>query len=160
MSEGKNILGISKKTFLAGLIVAVLFSSTISVLASMQFAVLRGPRGEKGDQGLQGPPGTDANAKAYISASLAGDFRNQSLSLPHIHYVSGLIINFGNETAHNVTLIVTFHKAHGNFTATDSLGTILPHEILSYRHSFEVEPYPYPYLIGENNYISWKLDWT
>jgi len=50
MSEG--IVGISKTTFIAGIVIAVLAASLISTVASMQLAV--GPKGEKGDTGLQG----------------------------------------------------------------------------------------------------------
>lgn len=54
MSEARN-LGISKTTFIVGLIIAILASSLISIAVSMQWA--RGPKGDKGDVGQTGPKG-------------------------------------------------------------------------------------------------------
>jgi hypothetical protein len=51
MSEGT-----SKTSFIAGLIIAILASSAISTVVSMQWA--KGPKGDKGDQGDTGPQGT------------------------------------------------------------------------------------------------------
>jgi len=56
MSEGKNLTGISKTTFIVGLIIAILASSLISALVAM--AVIRGLQGEQGQQGLQGEQGS------------------------------------------------------------------------------------------------------
>jgi hypothetical protein len=68
MTELKT--GISKTMFIAGLVIAIVASSLIASVVSMQYA--RGPKGDKGDigntgatgamgpqgvQGLQGPPG-------------------------------------------------------------------------------------------------------
>jgi hypothetical protein len=47
--------GISKATFLTGLIIAVLASSLISSVVSMKFSL--GPKGDKGDKGDTGPQG-------------------------------------------------------------------------------------------------------
>jgi hypothetical protein len=58
MSEGKSYMGISRTTFLVGVIIAILASTTISTMVSMQFA--KGPKGDKGDKGdpgIQGPIG-------------------------------------------------------------------------------------------------------
>ena len=60
MSEGKSLTGISRTTFIVGLIIAILASSFISTLVAMQWAVIQGPKGDPGLQGLQeeqGPPG-------------------------------------------------------------------------------------------------------
>jgi hypothetical protein len=56
MSEGKN-LGISKTMFIIGLIIAILASSLISVMAAMQWALVKGPKGDTGATGSQGPQG-------------------------------------------------------------------------------------------------------
>jgi hypothetical protein len=58
MIEGK--IGISKTTFMVGIIIAILVSNLISVFAVAQFALIKGPKGDKGDigpMGPQGPPG-------------------------------------------------------------------------------------------------------
>lgn len=60
MSEGKTLTGISTTTFIAGLIIAILASSLISALISMQIPGEQGPQGltgPQGEQGLQGIPG-------------------------------------------------------------------------------------------------------
>jgi hypothetical protein len=56
MTEGKN-LGISKTTFIVGLIIAIVASSLISVLATTQLALIKGPKGDKGDKGDTGATG-------------------------------------------------------------------------------------------------------
>ena len=54
-------LGISNRTFIAGLIIAILASSTLSTVIATQWVIgPQGPKGDKGDtgpQGLQGPQG-------------------------------------------------------------------------------------------------------
>jgi len=57
MTERKN-LGISKTTFIVGLIVAIVASSLISVLASTQLSLVKGPKGDKGDKGDTGATGS------------------------------------------------------------------------------------------------------
>ncbi len=57
MSEGKSLTGISKTTFIAGLIVAILASSALSTVVATQWAIIQGPKGDKGDTGPQGPQG-------------------------------------------------------------------------------------------------------
>jgi hypothetical protein len=49
--------GISRTTFIVGLIIAILASSVISTVVSMQWALVQGPKGDKGDQGDAGPQG-------------------------------------------------------------------------------------------------------
>jgi len=50
--------GISKATFIAGLIIAILASNLLStVIATQLLTGPQGPKGEKGDTGLQGPQG-------------------------------------------------------------------------------------------------------
>ena len=61
MTEVKNIIGVSKTMFIIGIIIAILSSTVVSTVVTIQWA--RGPKGEKGDpgpqgiQGLQGPQG-------------------------------------------------------------------------------------------------------
>jgi len=59
MNDGK--VGISKKMFIAGLIIAILASSLISVVAMSQLSTTLGLKGEKGDKGDTGATG-DAGA--------------------------------------------------------------------------------------------------
>lgn len=55
MSEGKSLTGISKTTFIAGLVAAILASSLLSSAVSMQLT--KGPKGDTGPAGPQGPKG-------------------------------------------------------------------------------------------------------
>jgi len=57
MSTEEKYVGISKTTFLVGLLIAIIASSLISTLVAMQWAVIQGPKGDKGDTGEQGPQG-------------------------------------------------------------------------------------------------------
>lgn len=50
-------LGISKTTFIVGLIIAIVASSLVSVLATTQLALIKGPKGDKGDKGDKGETG-------------------------------------------------------------------------------------------------------
>jgi len=49
--------GISKTAFIVGLIIAILASSLVSTVVSMQWALVQGPKGDKGDPGPTGPQG-------------------------------------------------------------------------------------------------------
>jgi len=53
--EKMSEVGISKTTFILGIVIAILASSIISTAVSMQWA--QGPQGLKGEQGLQGEQG-------------------------------------------------------------------------------------------------------
>jgi hypothetical protein len=55
MSETKISSGISKTTFIVGLLIAIVLSSAFSTLIALQFA--KGPKGDKGDKGDTGPLG-------------------------------------------------------------------------------------------------------
>ena len=58
MSEGKIVAGVSRTTFIVGLVVAILVSSALSTVIATQWAVgPQGPKGDKGDTGLRGPQG-------------------------------------------------------------------------------------------------------
>jgi len=57
VSEIKTSVGISKTLFVVGLIIAILASTLISTVVSMQWALIQGPKGDKGDQGDTGPQG-------------------------------------------------------------------------------------------------------
>jgi hypothetical protein len=57
MSEGKTSVGVSRNTFIVGLIIAILISSLLSVGVAMQFGLLKGPKGDKGDTGATGQQG-------------------------------------------------------------------------------------------------------
>jgi hypothetical protein len=69
--------GVSRRIFIAGLIVAILASSSLSTIIATQWAVgPQGPKGDKGDTGPQGPPGVSKIPVAYkvhdLSISLDG----------------------------------------------------------------------------------------
>jgi len=56
--EEMSEIGISKTTFMLGIVIAILASSIISTAVSMQWAQgPQGPQGEQGSQGLQGEIG-------------------------------------------------------------------------------------------------------
>ena len=50
-------VGISKTMFAVGLVIAVLVSSVLSTVVSMQWVMIQGPKGDKGDAGSQGEQG-------------------------------------------------------------------------------------------------------
>jgi len=54
MSEGKSLKGISRTTFIVGLLIAILASSCISTLIAMRWVGLQGPKGDKGEKGDKG----------------------------------------------------------------------------------------------------------
>jgi len=62
MSEGINLAGISSKTFVVGIVIAILASSAISTVAITQFGLIQGPQGEKGNTGPKGPQGEQGPA--------------------------------------------------------------------------------------------------
>jgi len=55
MVKNKSLSGISSTTFIAGLVAAILVSSSLSTVIATQWA--RGPQGEQGPQGIQGIQG-------------------------------------------------------------------------------------------------------
>jgi hypothetical protein len=56
MSETKSLTGVSQRTFIVGLIVAILASSALSTGVAMT-VIQQGPQGPKGDTGDTGPQG-------------------------------------------------------------------------------------------------------
>lgn len=88
MAEGMNH-GISKKTFIVGLIIAILASSMVSVGAVTQLPFIKGPKGDKGDkgdtgatgpQGPQGPQGPKGEQGPQGPAGPATTFAKWSLT--------------------------------------------------------------------------------
>jgi len=66
--------GVSRTTFLVGVVVAILVSSLMSAVISMQYA--RGPKGDKGDTGPIGPQGPPSISKiplAYTVSSVGAE---------------------------------------------------------------------------------------
>ena len=63
MPEEKESVGISRTTFIIGIVAAILAASLLSTVIAMQWAIVQGPKGDRGDtgpqgeQGLQGPRG-------------------------------------------------------------------------------------------------------
>jgi len=151
MSEGKNLAGISRTTFIVGLVIAILVSISISTLVTTQTDLAKGPKGDPGPQGLQGvagpqgtqgpqgiqgpegsqgspgetglqgpqgetgpqgPPGTEMAAD--VSALLTITFTSVSPGDDR-HDVEGIIINFGTETAYNVTIDLTWDLGGGMY---------------------------------------------
>jgi len=76
--SAKNYPWVSRRTFIAGFIVAILISSLISFIIATKLAVgPQGPKGEKGEPGPRGPPGISEIPVAYkvheSSISLDGE---------------------------------------------------------------------------------------
>jgi len=63
MSETKISSGISRTTFIAGILIAIILSSVLSTLIALQFA--KGPKGDKGDTGPQGIQGLTGPAPVF-----------------------------------------------------------------------------------------------
>ena len=59
MSKRTSLSGISSTTFIAGLVAAILVSSSLSTVIATQWA--KGPQGEIGPQGIQGPQGSQGD---------------------------------------------------------------------------------------------------
>ena len=65
VSEGKSLTGISKTTFIVGILISILTSTVISALVITQTDLAKGPKGETGatgPQGITGPQGTTGPA--------------------------------------------------------------------------------------------------
>jgi len=168
MSEGKSI---SKTTFIVGLIIAILASSIISTVVSMQWALIQGPKGDKGDtgpqgeqglqgetgsQGPQGPKGDKGDVGGVtpdVTASLTSTYHNVLLGTDY-HDVEGLLINFGSDPAYSVTITITWHiTAGGEHTEpAHSLGTFSGHRIYAYSKRF--------YFEGSFDYMTWEITWS
>ena len=70
MSGTKSLTGVSQRTFIVGLIVAILASSALSTGVAMTVIQQgpQGPKGDKGDTGAAGAPGEDgADASGGIA---------------------------------------------------------------------------------------------
>ena len=72
---------VSRRTFLIGLIIAILASSAISTVISTQWT--RGPQGEKGDIGLQGIQGELGPQGTQGQQGLLGETGDTGLQGPH-----------------------------------------------------------------------------
>jgi hypothetical protein len=172
MAEGKS-LGISKTTFIVGLIITVLASSLISVLATTQLALVQGPKGDKGDkgdtgatgpqgsqgpqglqgiQGPQGPAGQDANVRPALSAY----FKADSMYISPKTYVTfdGFMVNFGSNPAYNVRITFTFTIYGGQYVRTYDYGAMWGHRVASLwiQFSFDLQFSSYSYV--------WQITWT
>jgi len=171
MSEGKSLTGISKTTFIVGLIAAILASSFISTIVAMQWAVVQGPKGDKGDtgpqgpqgpQGLQGPAGPKGDTgpqgpsggvQPDVTASLSDTYTNVLLGTDY-HDVTGLLINFGSSPAYSVTITITWHITGGgtHTEPADLIGTLSGHRIYEYSKRY--------YFEGGYDYITWEITWS
>lgn len=164
--SGKNISGISKTTFVVGLIVAIVASSLISTLVAIQWAVVQGPKGDKGDtgaqgpqgeqgiqgiQGIQGPEGPPGTVAADVSALIEVAFSSVWLG-DDKHEVSGFIINFGRDAAYDVKIDFTWNLGGGQYVyKTIHTGTMYGHVIREVSATY--------YFEGQGSY-SYEITWT
>lgn len=171
MSQEKRVKGISRTTFIVGLVIAILASTLISTLVSMQWALIQGPKGDKGDtgqqgpqgeqgpQGLQGPVGPKGDkgdpggVEPYITASLTSSYTNVLIGTDY-HDVEGLVINFGSNPAYGVTITITWHITGGgeHTEPADSIGTLSEYQIYRYSKRF--------YFEGSYDYITLEIAWS
>jgi hypothetical protein len=80
MSEVKT--GISKTMFVIGLIVAIVVSSLIASVVSMQYA--KGSKGDKGDTGATGPQGPPGFGTPDYDSGWRDIATGQTLTLAHV----------------------------------------------------------------------------
>ena len=171
VNGGKNPTGVSRTTFIVGLIIAIVASSLISTVVSMQWALIQGPKGDKGDTGLQGaqgeqgpqgatgpqgpqgPEGPPGGVEPDVTASLASTYTDVIFGTDY-HDVEGLVMNFGSDPAYSVTITITWHiTAGGEHTEPAvSVGTLSGHEIYEVSERF--------YFEGGYDYMTWEITWT
>ena len=71
MSKLRNLVGISTSTFIAGLVVAILVSSLLSIIVITTLWA-RGPQGETGSPGPQGETGPQGSLGVLTVENLSG----------------------------------------------------------------------------------------
>jgi len=174
LSGEKASIGISKKLFATGLIVAILSSIMINYGISSIFIKQgpRGPQGETGPQGLpgpegpqgpqgeqgpqgpmgpRGPEGPPGGVEADLSAYLESDW----MYIEPKTYLTftGFLINFGSQPAYNVQIKFTFTIHGGEFIRTYDYGAIGGHDVsrLWIQFSFDLYFDSYSY--------SWDITW-
>lgn len=166
VSERNNAIGISKTTFVVGLVVAILASSLISSFVAITVIQGQGeqglageqgppgPKGDKGDigpKGETGPAGQDANVEADLSAYLKSDLIH--IDSKTILTFTGFMINFGVQAAYNVQMKFTFTIYGGEFIRTYDLTPMWGHDVRSLwiQFSFDLEFDSYSY--------KWTIIW-
>ena len=146
-----EVVGISQRAFVAGLIAVLVVSVVLSYgISSVALPVLKGekgdpgpqgPQGEQGPSGLQGPQGEtglqgpkgdkgDPGAVAVdVTALLTITYTSVWLGDDR-HDVEGFAVNFGTTPAYNVKLDLTWDLGAGKFVyKTITIGTMQGHEI-------------------------------
>lgn len=161
MSEGKSSTGISKTTFIIGLIAVLVASLLLSYAISSTFVKVgpqgpQGIQGETGPQGIQGPKGDKGDPGGVtpdVTASLTSTYTDVWLGTDY-HDVTGLIINFGSDPAYSVSIQIIWHlTAGGEHTEpADSIGTLSGHRIYEYSKRY--------YFEGGYDYITWEITWS
>jgi hypothetical protein len=173
MAEGKNI-GITKTTFVIGIIVAILVSSLISVFAvsqlnlSTQSSQVNGLKGDKGDTGATGPQGPKGDTGATGPAGPQGPSGNIPVALSAnldssmmdvnqktIVTFTGFIINFGTTTANNVVIRFTFIINEGQFIKTYNLPSSIGGQSV---RSLWIQ-FPFDFQFSSYN-VNWVITWT
>lgn len=152
MSEGKNLAGISRTTFIVGLVIAILVSTSISTLVITQTDLAKGPKGDpgpqglqglqgpKGDKGDQGEPGiTIISAPADIRILITVTYTSVWLGEDR-HDVEGFVINFGTETAYNVKIKLTWDLGEGMYVyKTIDIGNPWGHYVGPFKATYYFE---------------------
>lgn len=157
MSEGNDSLGISRTTFVAGLVIAILVSTVISTIVITQTDLARGPQGSQGlqgetgpqgPQGSPGPPGTvPADVKALITVTFTSIWWGEDR-----HDVEGIIINFGTEMAYDVKIEFTWNLGEGKYVfKTIEVGNVWSHYIGEISETYYFE---------EQGTYSYEITWT
>ena len=125
--------GISRKTFVAGIIVAIVVSSLVSVTASMEWALVKGPRGAtgltgatglSGATGLTGPQGPRGLETSYASAPVSS-YMQLNLTAPNTFVdLPGLSVTINLNTTCNLLILFSIGILE--------LGTVQPMHFRAY----------------------------
>lgn len=175
----KGAAGISRKAFAVGIIAVLLASLLLNYAISVTVIQtgpqgdegdtgpqgeqgIQGPQGETGSQGLQGesgpqgiqgipgPQGEPGDVAVDVSALVSVAFTSIWLGDDR-HDVSGLIVNFGTETAYDVKIELTWDLGGGKYVyKTINIGSMVGHAIKSISATY--------YFEGQGTY-SYEITW-
>ena len=116
MTEVKNI-GISRTTFITGLIIAILASSLISVLAVTQSGLATGPKGDKGDAGTTGAQGQQGSQGIQGVQGPAG-ILSPDYDSGWVLREDRLVVDFTHNLGTSDVFVYVFAKWYRNWTGS------------------------------------------
>ncbi|MGB9135315.1 MAG: hypothetical protein WCC63_07030 [Candidatus Bathyarchaeia archaeon] len=148
---------VSRRTFLIGLVIAILAASLVSTVISTQLVAV-GPRGLQGEQGPigpqgetgpqgpigpEGPPGgVEADVSVYWERGYSPDIMHFSDMRLTVLTFAGFVINLGSEAAYNVRIEFNFTIQGSEYIRTyDSIAYVAGHEIIYLEPQFSFDFY-------------------